>query len=353
MRLALWLAKKTDPYPNPRVGAVIVKDGKILGCGYHKGAGKPHAEIEAMEDALRKTRNPHALRGAVLYVTLEPCSHTLKRTPPCAKAIIEGGIRKVVYAMEDPNPLVSGAVELKRAGLAVSGPTDGKAAAKLNRRYLANIERKPFVAIKMAMSADGKTATCRGDSKWISSAESREMVHRMRADSDAVMVGAGTVMRDDPGLTSHGRGKDPYRVIVDGMLRASPSARVFKKDGKAIVAASMDAPRQRISAMRKKATVLLSGKGMVDLRKLVGALGAMGIKRILIEGGSELNAEAIKAGIVDRIYLFVAPILIGGRNAKGVLGGDGVDKVSRAARLDLIEMKKVGPDLLLVYDVIG
>ncbi|MEW6748164.1 MAG: bifunctional diaminohydroxyphosphoribosylaminopyrimidine deaminase/5-amino-6-(5-phosphoribosylamino)uracil reductase RibD [Candidatus Micrarchaeota archaeon] len=353
MALAIRLAKKAEPFPNPKVGAVLVKDGKIIGEGYHKAPGKPHAEIEAIRNAERKTRNPHVARGATLYVSLEPCSHKTKRTPPCTEAIISEGISKVVYGMADPNPLVSGARMLKRAGVEVVGPVAERKGRTLNKTYIANISKKPFVAIKAAMSADGKTATRTGDSKWISDEKSREFVHRMRTEYDAVMVGANTVRCDDPALTSHGKGRDPYRIIIDGRLSIPERSGVLKnKDGKTIVATSESAPKAKLARLSKKALVLRCGRGKVDLKLLAQSLGAMGIKRMLIEGGSELNAEALDAGIIDRLYLFVAPKLIGGKEGKGVFGGKGIAEVRGAMRLGKMKMKRIGGDLLLQWDLI-
>ena len=357
MALAISLAKKADPYPNPRVGAVLVKDGKQIGCGYHKGPGKPHAEIEAIRDAKQKTEDPLAARGATLYVTLEPCSHTAKRTPPCTKTVIDEGISRVVFAMKDPNPLVDGAMVLKNAGIETIGPLMEKEAREINRRYIANISKPPVVTIKMAMSADGKTATRIGDSKWISGLASRDLVHRMREDSDAVMVGAGTVIHDDPSLTSHGKGKDPYRIIIDGDLHIPISSSVVKnnKDKKTVVATCVHAQKNNKSAKKIKSLaragvmVFVCGEREVDLGKLVAGLSAMGMKKIMIEGGNELNASALEAGIVDRLLLFVAPKLIGGRDAKPVIGGIGIAKMSEAIALLKPRMKRIGDDLLLEY----
>jgi diaminohydroxyphosphoribosylaminopyrimidine deaminase/5-amino-6-(5-phosphoribosylamino)uracil reductase len=350
MRRAFSLAKKADPFPNPKVGALIVKNGKIIGEGHHKKAGLPHAEIEAIEDARRRGE---AVKGSTLYVTLEPCSHTNKRTPPCTGAIIRSGIRKVVYAMKDPNPLVSGAAELKRAGVEVAGPTDQK--ASMNLKYIAHISRKPFVAIKMAMSADGKTATRTGDSKWIGCKEEREFVGRLRGGYDAVMIGAGTLAMDDPKLTARiPGGRDPLRIIVDGKLKIPESAGVLQNpDGKTIIATCEKAPGHKIRrlATKTQAHVFVCGKSEVDLKALTQALAGLGVKKILIEGGSELNASAIEAGIVDRIYLFLAPKLIGGKDAKGVIGGKGIGKMSDAIPLKNMKVRKIGCDILLQFDV--
>lgn len=356
MRLAFSLAKKADPYPNPRVGAVLVKDGKVVGKGFHRAPGMPHAEIEAIEDAKRRTQNPLAARGATLYVTLEPCSHTAKRTPPCTKAIVREGIACVVYAMQDPNPLVSGmgAAGLARAGVKVDGPSGAKAALALNRRYISSITKKPFISIKMAMSADGKTATSAHDSRWISSEKSRALVHRMRSEYDAVMVGAGTVVADNPELTSHGKGRNPFRVIIDGRLSIGLDSKAVRmKDGKTIIVACEKAERAKALALQDAgARVLVCGNDKVDLRKLAAALNAMGMRKILVEGGSELNAGVLEAGIADRLYLFIAPKLIGGRGANGVIGGAGIAKMEEAAALKDMKIRKIGPDFLLEADIV-
>lgn len=350
MALALRLAKKADPFPNPRVGAVLVKGGRVIGTGYHRKAGMPHAEAEAIRDA--RCRGA-AVRGSTLYVTLEPCSHTAKRTPPCTKAILASGITRVVFGMADPNPLVSGAKELRVHRIATTGPICQREAAAMNRRYIRNVSEKPFVAIKMAMSADGKTATRTGDSRWISSQQSRRLVHRMRADFGAVMVGAGTILKDNPRLTARIRGMpDPWRIMVDSDLCLPLGARIFApKDGKTIIATSGKAEKQKIRSFGRLALVLVCGRENVDLRILVRALAAMGIKKILVEGGNELNAAALKAGIVNRLYLFVAPKLIGGRDAKPVIGGGGAARVADAIALKPARIRKSGPDLLLEYDV--
>lgn len=355
MLLALKLAGKADPFPNPRVGAVLARGNRILGTGHHKAPGMPHAEIEAIENAKSRSGNPRIAKGATLYVTLEPCSHKNKRTPPCTEAIIANGIARVVFAMKDPNPLVSGASELRKAGIRVNGPTNQKQAESINKRYIAHISKKPLVAIKMAMSADGKAATKTGDSKWITSRKARECVYRLRAEFDAVVVGAGTVKTDDPKLTTHGKGRDPYRVIVDGDLCIPPGAKILgSRDGKTIIATSGKAPKNKIKKINGAncgVQVFICGKSWVDMRKLVLGLSAMGMKRILIEGGGELNAKALEAGIVDRVYFFIAPKIIGGRNAKSVIGGDGIEKMADALRLKNMKLKKIGGDFLIQAEV--
>ncbi len=357
MRLALSLARKADPFPNPRVGAALVKGGKVIGQGYHRKAGLPHAEIEAMEDAVAISGRRDIARGATLYVTLEPCSHSLKRTPPCTDAIIAAGIARVVYGMKDPNPLVSGAAVLKRAGIDVEGPVAEKEARAMNRKYVASAGMKPFVAIKMAMSADGKTAARSGDSKHnISGPEAMRFVHGLRGEYDVVMVGAGTVIADDPQLTCRiAGGRDPLRVIVDGRLSIPlGSALLHNKDGRTFVATTEEAPEGKIKeiASSTEAHVMVCKGRSVDLRDLMDALGAMGMRKILIEGGSELNAEALKAGVVDRLYLIVAPKIIGGRASKGVVGGEGIERMAQALKLSNPKVRRLGQDILLQYEII-
>jgi diaminohydroxyphosphoribosylaminopyrimidine deaminase/5-amino-6-(5-phosphoribosylamino)uracil reductase len=358
MSLAFKLAKKATPYPNPRVGAVLVKDGMVIGTGYHRKTGMPHAEIEAIADAKKRNKRLDAAKGATLYVTLEPCSHTMKQTPPCTREIIASGIRRVVYAMKDPNPLVDGTSGLRDAGVVVIGPTDENEARGINKRYLANIAKKPFVMIKMAMSADGKTATRTGDSRWITGKRAREYVHKMRARFDAVMVGANTVIRDDPSLTTHNpelAGRNPYRIIVDGRLKIPLGAKVLRNpDGKTIIATSEKAPKDKIGKIMRAergTRIFVSGKKEVDLPRLVSALGAMGIKKMIIEGGSELNAKALDAGIVDSICIFIAPKIIGGRDAKPVIGGLGVARMKDSLALYDMKAKNIGGDILLEFSL--
>ncbi|MBU0532907.1 bifunctional diaminohydroxyphosphoribosylaminopyrimidine deaminase/5-amino-6-(5-phosphoribosylamino)uracil reductase RibD [Candidatus Micrarchaeota archaeon] len=349
MQLAFRLAKKADPFPNPRVGAVLVKDGEVIGTGYHKKAGEEHAEINAINDAKQKGKK---VEGSTFYVTLEPCSHTNKRTPPCTGAIIANKIKKVVFAMKDPNPLVDGRKKLKEAGVIVVGPINEKKARTLNKKYLKNIARKTFVAIKMAMSADGKTATKTGDSKWITGENARKFVHKLRSEFDAVMVGAGTVKKDNPRLTARIKdGRNPYRIIIDSDLCILINSNVFGNGEKTIVITTEKASRKKRERMGKKAQIFVCGKKEVDLKKAILGLQAMGIRKILIEGGSELNAGALKAGIVDKLYLFIAPKIIGGRTAKGVVGGDGIKTMEKALKLKNRKTTIVGYDVLMEFDI--
>jgi diaminohydroxyphosphoribosylaminopyrimidine deaminase/5-amino-6-(5-phosphoribosylamino)uracil reductase len=345
MKRALVLALKADPFPNPRVGAVLVRDNKIIGEGYHRKPGKPHAEIEALKDAKARRED---VEGAVLFVSLEPCSHTNKRTPPCTDAIISNQIKKVVFGMSDPNPLVSSRKVLQGAGIEVVGPVAVKQAMKINKRYLGNIRSKPFIAIKMAMSVDGKTATREGDSKWISCEKSRRRVLEMRSGFDAVLVGAETVKQDNPRLTARTKErKDPYRIIVDSDMCIPESSKILKnKDQKTIIATT------RKAAIKKNQNVLICGEDRVDLKTLFLGLNAMGITRILIEGGSEINASALETGMVDKLFLFISPKIIGGREAKGVFGGKGIGKMKNAIKIKRMKNRRVDQDLLLECDLL-
>ncbi len=336
MEKAIALSKKADPYPNPKVGAVIVKDGKIIGKGYHKKAGEDHAEIAALKAAGSNAN------GATLYVTLEPCSHKKKRTPPCTEAIIKAGISKVVFGMKDPNPKVRGASILRKAGIAVEGPSDQERISEINSEYVDTLGT--VVAIKMAMSLDGKTATRTGDSKWISSEHSRKMVHRLRAEYDAVMVGANTVIRDRPKLTSRG-GKDPVKIIVDGKLRVPVNSPTLKD---AIVVTGGKADPKKMGKIEEKARII-QFEGEIDFRRLLRILSGMGIKRILVEGGSELNASVLP--IARKFYIFVAPIVIGGKDALPVIGGEGISLIKEARKARNLMISRFERDILLEFEI--
>lgn len=354
MRLALSLAKKGRTSPNPKVGCVIARGSRILGTGYHKKAGLPHAEIEALNDAKRKGKD---VRDATMYLTLEPCSSWWKgkRTPPCTGTVLKSQVSRLVVAMKDPNPKVSGRgiAFLRKNGVKVEAGLLEEEAKGLNGAYVKWIRTGiPFVAMKMAMSTDGKIATRTGDSKWVSGEESRKLVHKMRSESDAVMVGAGTVKKDNPRLTARIRGgHNPIRVIVDSDLCLDPHSK-FMDDGEVIIATTEIAKKQKSKSKTGKfeshgARILFCGKHEVDLKKLMRELGKLGVQSVLMEGGSELNGSAIEAGIVDRVYFFIAPKIIGGRDVKGPVGGRGIEKMSRALKLKDMKIEKIGEDWLL------
>jgi diaminohydroxyphosphoribosylaminopyrimidine deaminase/5-amino-6-(5-phosphoribosylamino)uracil reductase len=341
MKLALELAGKANPSPNPKVGAVIVKDGKIIATGYHRKAGMPHAEI----DALKKLKKGDA-KGATLYVTLEPCSH-YGRTPPCTKAIINAGIKRVVAAMQDPNPLVHGLEELRANGVDTEVGLMENEARALNEAFIKFIETGlPFVTIKAAMSLDGKIACVDGDSKWITSSATRHKARSLRAEYDAILVGINTVLKDNPRLTARTPGhKDPLRVIIDSKLKVPTDAKVFA-DSNVLVATSEKHDQKKIKILEQMGIrVLIVGKEKVDLKALMQKLAALKVTSILIEGGGEVNASALKAGIVDRLLFFVAPKIIGGLDAPGPVGGEGVKKMVKALKLQNVSCSTIGNDL--------
>jgi len=354
MRRALELAAKAGgrTSPNPMVGAVIVRDGRIVGEGYHERAGLPHAEVIALNKAGKLAK------GATLYVNLEPCCHW-GRTPPCTKAIIRSGVRKVIVATLDPNPLVSGKglEELRRNGIEVEVGLMEEEAKRLNKFFFKHITTGlPFVILKIAMSLDGKIATCTGESKWITSPESRRMVHEIRDQVDTVMVGIGTVLKDDPQLTTRlpdREGKDPIRVILDSHARTPPTARAInpKSPAPTIIATTPKANEERVKALREAGAEVVmldeDEEGRVDLKSLMEYLGGRPIQSLLVEGGSEVASSMLMKGLVDKVMFFIAPKIIGGVNAPTPVGGSGVQRLSEAIPLEEIEVKRVGPDILI------
>ncbi len=352
MFLALKLARRGlgRTSPNPAVGAVIVKNGLVVGKGYHRAAGFPHAEVEAIRSA-----GSEAL-GSNLFVTLEPCNHH-GRTPPCTKAILEAGIRRVYYGTDDPNPGVTGggARLLQEAGVHVVGHVLESRCRRINEVYLTNItQKRPFVFLKLAMSLDGRIATKIGASKWITSEASRRKVHRLRDRVSAIMVGIGTVIADNPSLTTRlpgSRGHDPIRVIVDSSLRTPPESLVLNSDSASgcIIASTKNPPLDRKLELEKRGAKVLSTKGgkQVDLPDLLSRLYAIGITSVLVEGGAGLAWGALEAGIVDRCLFFYAPIIIGGAAAPSGIEGIGISRLDEAPRLVDMKAFRIGPDILL------
>jgi len=355
MRMALGLARKGRgrTTPNPMVGAVVVRGKAAVGKGYHRRAGEPHAEVLALRQAGKKAK------GATLYLNLEPCDH-FGKTPPCTQAILKAGIQRVVAGMRDPNPLVSGRGfrRLKRAGVRVDvGLLEGEC-RELNAPFGKFISTgNPFVILKAAVSLDGKVATKSGDSRWISGGASRKYVHRLRSDVDAVMVGVGTVRRDDPLLNVRLAGRKnprhPLRIIVDSRLRIPADSRIVRTAAEfpTLVAATPSAPLKRVDWLKKKRVEVLvvrrNRRGRVSLLALLKELGSRGIQSILLEGGPTLNASAWEEKIVDRVLLFIAPKVIGGRETSGMIGGEGVGKVKNARRVEILRVRRMGPDLLI------
>jgi len=345
MEVAIQLAEKGKGFvsPNPLVGCIIVKRGKIVGRGYHKKYGEAHAEINALKSAGKKANN------ATMYVNIEPCSHWGK-TSPCTETIVEGGIREVVVGMEDPNPLVDGYKELKFRGLKTRIGILREKAKKLNEVYTKYVKtKKPFVILKLATSLDGKIATSTGDSKYITSKEARIYVHQLRNDVDAVMVGINTIIRDNPLLDSRlVKGKNPTKIIVDSTLKISERAKVLKDPSKVIIVTTNKAPRKKIDKLHQKGVRIISlkpKKGLVDLKELIKELGKSEISSVMIEGGAELSGNAIKEGVVDKLLIFSAPKIIG--NGLGPIKDLGITKVNEAIKLKNILTKNIGKDLLV------
>ena len=353
MRMALRLAEKARgrTSPNPLVGAVVVKNGRIIGRGYHKKAGMPHAEAVALQKA------GAAAEGATLYVTLEPCSHTDKRTPPCALAVKQSRIRRVVIAMIDPNPKVSGGGVriLEAAGIEVTTGVLEEEAKRMNEAYRKHVTAgMPFVTLKIAQTLDGKIATASGESRWITGAEARNEAHRLRDGNEAILVGINTVLKDDPSLTTRiPGGRDPIRVIVDSRLRIPLHAKVLTQRSSAgtVIATIAGAPAAKKRKLQQAGVEVLAVKGVkgsLDLRDLMRKLGKAGIMSVLIEGGSEINASALQAGIVDKVVLFMAPTLMTGKDSLSSIGGLSPSKPSKSVRLRDVTVARAGNDLVVV-----
>lgn len=351
MRLALRLARmglgRTSP--NPAVGAVLVSpSGAIVGRGYHRRAGLPHAEAEALAEAGR------AAAGATLYVNLEPCAHH-GRTPPCAQALAEHGVAKVFFSIRDPNPLVSGrgAAILRDAGVEVIEGLLAGEAARLNEAFLKFIATGlPFVTLKAAMTMDGKIAAAGGDSKWVTSEKARSYVHLLRSRSDAVLVGVGTVLADDPLLTARlaKAGRDPLRVVVDSTARTPADARLFKTGAPPLIAVTARADPARRDALQKAgakvAVFPADNDGRIDLASLCAYLGRQGVTSLLVEGGGKVASSVLKAGLVDKVLFFVAPKMVGG-NGPGPVGGILAETMNEAVPLTVPAIRRFGPDVLL------
>lgn len=354
MRYALELAKKGmgRTNPNPMVGSVIVKDGKIISEGYHAKYGEFHAERNAILSC------GEDMTGATVYVTLEPCCHHGK-TPPCTDIIIESGIKKVVVGCTDTNPKVGGkGIKILRDnGIEVITGVLEEECRKLNEVFFYFIETKmPFVVMKYAMTADGKICTHTGSSKWITSEKAREHVHYTRNSLAAIMVGIGTVKKDDPMLNCRiENGRDPIRIICDSKLRISEYSNIVNSADKirTIIAANDDIDEKKADILRKKGIEIIcagDGRGRVDLYLLMKKIGAMNIDSVLLEGGATLNNSAMKSGIVNRVHVYIAPKIFGG-GGKSPLEGTGIDTADSAYRLELTDTKFIGEDILLDYKV--
>lgn len=349
MKRALTLARKGigKTAPNPVVGCVIVKNGTVVGEGWHKRAGGPHAEVHALRMA------GDAARGADVYVTLEPCSHTGK-TPPCCDALINAGVRRVVAGMSDPNPLVNGQglQALERAGIQTScGVLEGQC-REINRPFIKHVTTGlPYVTFKCAMTLDGKIASVTGDSRWISGEKSRLQVHRMRAVNDAIMVGVDTIIADNPQLTvRHVKGRDPQRIIVDTRLRTPETVGVLEGGAASntIIATSEANPLIHRPYIRQGATVIVCEErnGRVSMADLLKKLGGLGIQSILLEGGSRLAGDMLKQALIDEYVIFIAPKIIGSDGfAPFTLLG--ITSMNNAVRLRFGNVEHSGQDIVI------
>jgi diaminohydroxyphosphoribosylaminopyrimidine deaminase/5-amino-6-(5-phosphoribosylamino)uracil reductase len=353
MKLALKLAAKGEGWvsPNPMVGAVVVKEGQVVGRGYHRRAGLPHAEVEALAAA------GEAARGADLYVTLEPCNHQGK-TPPCTQAILAAGVRRVIIAARDPNPQVpgGGADFLAARGVEVDVGLMAAEARRLNEAWLHYVNRgRPWVMAKAACSLDGKIATVGGESQWLTGEAARGLGHRLRHRVDAIVVGIGTVLADDPQLTTRrpgGRGKDPIRIVLDSRLRLPLTARLLTLDSQAPtwVATTSQAPPETIRALTARGAqvlVLPADAGRVALPALLAELGARQIQSLLVEGGAETLGTFFDQRLVNQFYFFYAPKILGGQQAPGMVGGQGIVHLGEAHIAKNLSVRRVGGDLLV------
>ena len=353
MQQALELARGGLGFvsPNPLVGCVLVKDGAIVGRGYHQRFGGPHAEVYALQEA-----GPQG-RGAVLYVNLEPCSH-MGKTPPCADAVIQAGVSRVVVALRDPNPLVAGTglARLAAAGIAITVGVCAEAAHKLNETFVKYITtRRPFVTLKSAITLDGKIATRTGVSQWITGELARQEGHRLRHAADAILVGIGTVLQDDPQLTTRlpdGLGVNPLRVIVDSTLRIPLQAQVIDvaSDRRTLIVTTARAPMTHREALCTRGVEVVClpaySDGWVDLEALFRYLGERGVASVLVEGGATLSATLLRRRLVDKVLLFVAPKIIGG-DGISVVGPCGVETMEQVINLRDVVSQRLGNDVLL------
>ena len=374
MRLALRLARKGlgTTSPNPMVGAILVKHGKIIGHGWHRRAGEPHAEIEALRDA---EKNGHSPRGATLFVTLEPCC-THGRTPPCTDAIIAAGIKKVFIGATDPNPKHAGKgfQVLRGRNISVASGILADECARLNDAFNHWIVRRtPLLTVKAAMTLDGKIATTSGESKWITGEKAREYGMKLRRSSDAILVGVKTILADDPSLTvrnlksgASGHSENPSlrRMVLDSHARTPLTAKVVsdKFAWLTTIVVSQHAPKYRVAKLRERVNVLIAPANKnaspithhpsLDLRWLLRKLGAQNVTSLLVEGGGEVNASFLLGGLAQRVTFFYAPKILGGRAALKSVAGDGAKSLDDVLQLREVRWHKLGEDLLLTAGVV-
>ncbi len=362
MEYALGLAVKAQgrTSPNPMVGAVLVKDGHIVGEGFTNPAGGPHAEIVALTEAGKSAK------GSTVYVTLEPCAH-YGRTGPCADALIAAGVKEVYSAIEDPNPDVNGKghARLRDAGIPVHTGISQSAAAEINKPFFKYVvSGQPWVTAKFAVSLDGKIATNMGESQWITGEQSRQRVHHMRNVTDAILVGAGTVLVDNPNLTTRLQDntdniRNPLRIVVDSSGRVSPKARVYHPDtpGNSVLATTSQAKASHCKQLESQGVKIWNlpedANGRVNLNSLLDKIGEEGMLTLLVEGGSEILGAFVADGLMDQVCAFFAPIIIGGKDAPGPVGEPGIGRLTDALHLTNVVTENIGDDILVKGDVVG
>lgn len=346
LRLALKAKGKTSP--NPIVGALVVKNGRILGSGYHKKSGLAHAEVIALDEAGKKAE------GASLYVTLEPCAH-FGKTPPCVYRIIKSGIKEVVIGMIDPNPLNNGkGIQILKAQKikVKSGYLEDKL-KKANEVFIKYItKRMPFVTVKVGQSLDGKIATKTGDSKWITSDKSRVYAHRLRASYEAVMVGVNTILRDNPKLNNWSSNEQSVKIVVDSQLSIHEDANIFSSKGSVIIVTLPAKPGQetenrRILGAKARILEVKEKEGQINLRDMLKKLAQLQISSILVEGGGTLIGSLFDEGLVDKVLFFISPKIIGGKEAISSVMGRGISRIEKAVKLKGVSLKKIGEDFLV------
>lgn len=354
MSHALRLAQqgRFTTHPNPRVGCVLVKDGKVIGEGYHAYAGGPHAEVEALNEAGDNAK------GATAYVTLEPCSHHGK-TPPCADALIKAGVTRVVAAMEDPNPEVAGngLKRLAAHGIDVAAGLMSAEAEALNPGFIKRMrEKRPYVRCKLAMSLDGRTAMASGESKWITGPAAREDVQRLRAASSAIITGIGTVLADDPSMNVRidGTERQPIRVVLDPHLSTPESARILQPPGNVLIAtaAEQDDAWERLQADNVEIVHLPHGPDAIDLKALMSLLAANEVNEVLVETGATLSGAVLSSGLIDELIVYTAPKLMGD-GARGLFKLPGLESMADAVELAWRDVRMVGNDLRLTMQIVG
>lgn len=342
----LKLAKKANPSPNPKVGAIIVENGEVIGKGYHKKAGEAHAETAALQDAKSKNNN---LKGATLYVNLEPCSHYGK-VPPCTDAIINAGIKKLVIGCKDENPIVEGIEKLTKAGIEVQLLNDQEC-HELNEAFFYWIKnKKPFVMLKLAMTLDGRIATKTGDSKYISNSQSRALSYAWRDNFDAIMIGINTVLVDNPKLTSRTPGtSNPIRVIVDSKLRIPLTSQVLEVNARRIIATTAKCDNEKKKQLESLGVEIITlseeKPDHVNLKQLFEELGKLGITSIIVEGGAEIATAMLEQKLINKAAFFIAAKILGG--GKNAFDGKGVEKMDDAMKLKNATIRKLGEDVLI------